>query len=69
MTNDERHELIEVYVDRVIKTTDKAALCNIDGDNCWLPWSLIGEGSEIESVGDSGVAYIPYWLAEEKGLA
>lgn len=65
---DDRYDLVEVEVDRVIRTTDKAVLCLIEDEEIWLPWSQIDEGSEIESVGDSGTIYIPQWLADEKGL-
>ncbi len=64
----DRYEQVEIYIAKVVKTTDKAALCIVEDEEVWLPWSLIDEGSDIETEGDSGVAYIPEWLAEEKGL-
>lgn len=63
-----RNEQVEVYVDRVVRQTERAALCLIGNEEVWLPWSQIDEGSEIERDGDSGVAYIPRWLAEDKEL-
>jgi hypothetical protein len=66
--SDESHEQVEIYVNRLVRQTDKAALCLIDGEEVWLPWSQIDEGSEIERDGDSGSAYIPRWLAEKHNL-
>lgn len=59
----------EIYVDEVIKTTDRACLCNIDGDEVWIPWSLIDDGSDVYEEGDSGTIYVPVWFAEKEGLA
>lgn len=59
---------VEIQVDKLIRQTDNAALCLIDGEEIWLPWSQIDPGSDIEKDGDSGRAYIPVWLAREKGL-
>lgn len=68
MPMSDRNEQVEVYVDRLIRQTEKAALCRIDGEEMWLPWSQIDEGSEIAKDGDSGTVYIPRWLAVDKGL-
>lgn len=62
------NELIEIYVDKLIRQSDLAALCLIDGEEAWLPWSQIDEGSEIAKDGDSGTIWIPEWLADAKGL-
>lgn len=52
----------------LIKSTDKAGLYrDEDGDQFWLPWSQIRDGS-VDKDGDSGSVFIPLWLAEEKGL-
>lgn len=66
--DDERYEQVTIHVENVVKTTDKAALCEVNGEEHWIPWSQIDPGSEIESEGDSGLAYIPRWLADEKGI-
>lgn len=66
--SDNSSDQVEIYVDRLVRQTDKAALCLIDGEEVWLPWSQIDDGSEIERNGDSGVAYIPRWLADQKHL-
>jgi hypothetical protein len=69
MPRDDDYEQVEVFVDKLVRQTDKAALCDIDGDEIWIPWSQIGDGSGIEKDGDSGTIYIPRWLAEEHDLA
>lgn len=63
-----RFDLVHVFVEEVKVSTDKAAMCLIDGDEVWLPWSQIHGDSEIEGPGDSGNVIIPRWLAEEKEL-
>lgn len=73
--SDERFELVDVFVERLVAKTKLAALCETeDGDEVWIPWSQIDpssdldEGSEHGRDGESGTIYIPRWLAEEKGL-
>ena len=61
-------EQVEIYVNNVVAATDKAALCQIDEEEVWIPWSCIDEGSEIQKKGDKGLMWIPGWLAQEKGL-
>jgi len=69
MYRSDDEEQVELVVDNVIAVTDKACLVEIVHEQYWFPWSQIDEGSEIESVGDSGLMWIPLWLAEEKELA
>jgi len=64
---DDRFEPTEIYVNNVIKVTDKAMLVEVDGEEHWLPLSQISD-SEVEERGESGFLYIPMWLAEEKEL-
>jgi len=52
-----------------IKETDKAILVTIDGDEYWIPSSLVSDDSEVWKEGDTGTLVIPQWLAEERGLA
>lgn len=68
-SDDSRYDQVTVYVDRVLRTTDKAALCLVNNDTeVWLPWSQIDEGSEVQQKGDEGEVYIPRWLAEKNEL-
>ena len=52
----------------VFKETEKALLCNVEGEEIWIPKSIIGEISEIETEGDIGVVSIPEWFAKKSGL-
>ena len=63
----DRHKPVELEVDDVLAVTDSAVLCEIDGDEYWLPWSQISD-AEIADKGDSGTIVIPRWLAEKHGL-
>lgn len=73
MGEDKGRELVEFEDCRVERTTDKAALIIVHGDQkVWISKSQIHDDSEIyftdyES-GDKGTLVIPRWLAEEKGL-
>ena len=52
--------------------TDKALLVEYEGEEFWIPKSQIDDDSEIYSsrqLGKTGTLVLPYWLAEEKGLA
>lgn len=59
-------ELYYLEVDDVRVETDKALLCVVNGEEYWIPKSMIKEGDL--SRGESGEIAIPLWLAEEKGL-
>jgi hypothetical protein len=53
----------------VLKETDSAILCVIDGTNHWIPKSQISDDSEVYEMNTSGTLIITEWLAVEKGLA
>jgi len=56
---------------QVVAATAAALLCDIDGEEIWIPKSELGGGSEItedSTPGDEGTIVIPGWLAEERGL-
>lgn len=48
--------------------TDKALLCDIDGEEIWIPLSQVDDSSEVQSKGDEGTLIITKWCAEQKGL-
>jgi len=52
----------------VVKETDKALLCNIHGEEIWIPKSQIHEDSEVYEEGGKGSLVITQWLASQKGL-
>ena len=52
----------------VIKDTGRALLCEIEGEQIWIPQSQIDEDSEVYQEGDEGTLVITEWIAEQKGL-
>lgn len=51
-----------------IRETAKALLCIIDGDEVWIPKSVIDDDSEVYQDGDEGDLVITEWFAEKEGL-
>jgi hypothetical protein len=49
-------------------STDKACLCDIDGEEVWIPLSQIDEDSEVWDYEDEGTLVITRWIAEQRGL-
>ncbi len=59
----------EIFFDViVIAETEKALLCNIEGEEIWIPKSQILDESEVIEKGDEGSLIITQWIASEKGL-
>ena len=52
----------------VVRATEKALLCRIDGKEHWIPQSQIDDDSEVYREGDEGTLVISEWLATQKGL-
>ena len=52
-----------------ILETEKAILCEYDGEEFWIPFSQIHDDSEVYEQGDTGQLIISRWLARKKGLA
>jgi hypothetical protein len=51
------------------KDTGRALLCEIDGEEVWIPHSQIDDDSEVFKLGDVGRLVISEWIAKQKGLA
>jgi hypothetical protein len=51
----------------LIRSTTKAGLYEIDGEQYWLPWSAIADGS-VDRDGETGELYLATWLAEREGF-
>ncbi len=59
---------VYVEVDRIMKETPKAFLCDIDGEEVWLPKSQISDPDDYEE-GDVSVGLsVSEFIANEKGL-
>jgi hypothetical protein len=55
---------------RAIRLSDSGAalLCDIDGEEVWIPVSQIDDDSEIFEEGHEGKLVVSEWLATQKGL-
>ena len=61
----------ELGAGRVVNTTDKALLVEVDGSETWLPKSVLHEDSEIAEdagVDDEGLVVVKKWFADKEGL-
>lgn len=59
---------IEVEVDECLRTTDRAALLVIEGDEHWIPFSQIEDNGERLTEGYSGRLYLTEWICDQKGI-
>ena len=51
---------------RIVAATSMALLCDIDGEEFWIPKSLLSEEGEVSGhsdVGEIGMIMIPEWFA------
>lgn len=65
----ESNEPVAITV-TVKHATEKALLCEHEGDAQWVPLSQIHDDSEVYhagQVGETGQLVIPRWLAKAKG--
>lgn len=51
----------------LVEEGDRAGLFSIEGEEVWIPWSQIDDGSLME-VDEEGDLYVRRWLAIENGL-
>jgi hypothetical protein len=57
-----------VAVDRVVAQTDLAFLLSVDGDDRWVPKSVIEDPGEVD-VGDEEIEIeVAEWFCENEGL-
>jgi len=62
-----RKRMVEVEVE--VKIERPASVLVTDGEvDVWIPKSLIGETSDVQGEGDSGMLLIPEWKAKDAGL-
>jgi len=63
-------KMVRIEVE-VIKMHDQSMLVEYEGEQEWIPYSLIEDESEITEFsedGDEGELVIPRWKAEEVGF-
>jgi hypothetical protein len=61
--------LTEVPDVRVTKNTGKALLVVLDegeGDEVWVPCSVVDETSEVNDAGDEGTLVVQSWFAKKE---
>lgn len=68
MRSDGRDDLTSIDDVTVVRATEKALLCRLDGREVWVPRSLIGDDSEVADAGDEGTLVVATWFAEKEGL-
>lgn len=63
-----------IFTDAVIKTTKRAVLFEIEGQEIWVPRAVIDGGDEIKDPSDfddaprDGEYYIQTWFCKKEGL-
>lgn len=57
---------VEFYAE-VLHETEMAVLCEVDGDEVWIPRSVIEDGEDLET-GDTGDIEVAEWFAIKEGL-
>ena len=63
-------EYVELEDVTLIRSTDMAGLFDIDGNEVWIPWSLIEENDEdVSHDHEQGTLHVVRWFAEREQLA
>lgn len=52
----------------VVKETESALLCMINGEQHWIPKSQIHDDSEVYNDDTEGELVVSQWIAEQRGL-
>lgn len=69
LSEDSDNENIAKFDDvRAIAATAKALLCNINGDEHWVPLSQVHDDSEVYEKGHEGTLVVNAWWAHKAGL-
>jgi hypothetical protein len=60
-------QTVEIPNVTVVRETDKAILCQLeeDGEEVWVPQSLVDEASEVWKAKDEGTLVVPKWFAKK----
>lgn len=70
MTRREEDDGVEITIEVITQETAKAILCEVDGENVWIPKSQILEGEDdIEPGAENVRITVATWLAEKEGWA
>lgn len=53
---------------KAIRETEMALLCEIDGEEYWIPKSQIDDDSEVYEEDGEGKLVVSQWIADQKGI-
>jgi hypothetical protein len=59
---------VKVGYAKVIRTTEKAILVDLDGEERWVPQSCVHADSEVWKEGQEGELVLTRWFADKEGL-
>lgn len=62
---------VDLEVERVKRVSDKALLCEIDGEEYWVPKSQIVDGGAVTAESEEGAEgdiVVTAWWARSRGL-
>ena len=62
------HLRISVLIDEVRAVTDRGALCDVDMESVWIPFSVVDEPCDIDDLGTRGYIAVEKWFADRKGF-
>ena len=62
-------DYVHVEVEKIVKETDSALLCRIDGKEIWIPLSQIADSDDYREGDEDCEISITEWIAKQKGLA
>lgn len=65
----DRDELVELEYELVKAATDAAVLLDFGGQEIWLPRSQADDLEDLSKGDGPGTVALPFWLAEDRGLA
>jgi hypothetical protein len=65
----DRDECVDIDIETpVLSETAKAILVDVEGEEVWIPKSMIHDDSEVFRQGHTGTLIVSRWIAEQKGL-
>lgn len=63
-----RDRCVELEGVSVQRETESAILCDIDGEEHWIPKSQIHDDSEVYKADTEGTLIVSLWIAKQKGF-
>lgn len=63
-----RESCVEIFYVTVKHETEHAILCDIEGEDFWIPKSQISEDSEVYKANTDGTLIVSLWFCEKQGI-